>query len=356
MSNSVVMSEEDNKLKQYKELDKQLSKLCKGTYSGFGTRTIETSVDFIPTLSSGFDKTFGGIAPGRIYEIYGPEGSSKSTLALFLTKSMQAQGKVCAWLDVEATFTDEYGHKCGVDIEELMFMRPDTMNEAMEVTRAMAKSNLVDFIVIDSVAALTPSDDFDREAGSSVIATKARMFSQMLPQLTALCKSSGCTLLFINQQRAANLGGYGPKTTTTGGSALRYACSVRIEMASTGVIDSKGEVVGMKIRAKAKKNKVWYPFGVYEFQIRTMNQDTDFCGLDLEHDLYSSAVSLGLVTRSGAWYNFGEHKVQGEENFVSKIRNEPEFKQLIQEAIDNASQEKNSTERHDSISTEGEEE
>lgn len=347
-----TMTTEAN-LELYKQLDKELGKLCKGAYSGKGNKSIEVNTDFVLTLSDSFNSAFGGIAPGRIYELFGPEGSSKSTLALFITRSMQAEGKTVVWLDIESTFTEDYAEKCGVDVEELIFMRPDTMNEAMEVIRAVSKSELVDLVVIDSVAAMSPADDFDRDMGSSVLATKARMLSQALPQLIAHCKRSGCTLLFINQERAFNFAGYGPKTTTTGGNALPYYSSVRIKMTRTGTVDSKGQTVGMKYRADAKKNKVWYPFGSYEFQVRLMSPEYDNCGLDLEYDLYRAACDRGLVEKKGAWFSFGDFKIQGEEAFISRIRDDEDFRETIKEAL-NASQE--DSQEYDSGSAQGEEE
>lgn len=193
---------------KYKLLDQQLKKLCKGgVYSSKGTKSINVERNFVPTLSPGFNKAFGGIALGRIYELFGPEGSSKSTLALFLVKSMQAAGKTCVWLDLEGTFTEDYADLCGVDMEELIYMAPDTMNEAMEVLRAVTSNEIIDFVVVDSVAAMSPAEDFDRDIGSGVIASKARIMSQSLPQIISLCKKSQSTVLFINQERTANIGG-----------------------------------------------------------------------------------------------------------------------------------------------------
>lgn len=324
---------EDN-IDRYKSLDQQLKKLCKNSvYSGVGDNSITVNVELLPTLSPGFNKAFGGIALGRIYELYGPEGSSKSTLALFLVASMQALGKTCVWLDLEGTFTKEYAELCGVDVSALIYTSPDTMNEAMEVVRAVTGNNLIDFVVVDSVAAMSPEEDFDRDIGSGVIASKARIMSQSLPQIVSLCKKSNCSLLFINQERVANIGGYGPSTGTTGGKALPYACSVRIKMARTGKIEAKGEVVGLKIRADAVKNKVWYPFGSYEFQIRLMSEDSDSCGVDVVYDTYTDGMELGVLRRAGAWYYFGEEKEQGEEAFIARMRNDDEFRTAIETEI-----------------------
>lgn len=330
---------EESVIDKYKILDQQLKKLCKGVYSGKGQQSISVDQELYPTLSPGFNKAFGGIAKGRIYELYGPEGSSKSTLALFIVSSLQKLGLTCVWLDLEATFTKDYAELCGVDVSELIYMSPDTMNEAMEVLRAVTANDLISLVVVDSVAAMAPAEDFDRDIGSSVLASKARMMSQSLPQITSNCKKTGCSVVFINQERTGAIGGYGPSTTTTGGKALPYACSVRIKTSRIGKIESKGEVVGLKVRADAVKNKVWIPFGSYEYQIRLLAEDSDFCGVDIIYDLFVDAVDLSLIKKAGSWISFEDEKIQGEENFISRIRSDEKFKERIEIAIKQAKEE-----------------
>jgi recombination protein RecA len=246
---------------------------------------------------------------------------------------MQEEGKTCMWLDVEACFTEEYASACGVDIDKLIVIRPDNMNEALEAVRIASSSNLVDFICVDSVAGMVPKDEFDKDVGGGMIGARARILSSCIPQIVKHCSDTGCTCFFINQERACNMTGMGPKSTTTGGSAIPYYSSVRLDMNRSGWIEGKGgEKIGFEVTVASIKNKTFTPF---KKAVLTIMYPTSTCsgGIDLIADITSNAIEVGVVKKSGSWLTYGGESIQGEAKLRQMLRDNPEIISTIRTQV-----------------------
>lgn len=325
------MSVEIDLGKEYAALDKQLAALG-GSYRGLSTKNNkEERVSFIPTGCISLDKAIKGIAIGRVYEIYGPTGSAKSSIALLMTKAVQEQGYITMWQDIEAVYTDEYSQACGVDSSKLILSRPATMNDALEGLRIGIGSGLVKLAVVDSVAAMVPKDEFDKEVGGGMIGTRARLMSSVLPQLVSLCSEHAATIIFLNQERASNLMGYGAKSTTSGGNALPYYASVRIDMNRSGWIEVAGEKVGMKITAQTVKNKTFTPFRTAEMSLRFMKDGMG--GIDIIQDVMDAAYDLGVADRKGSWIQYNDTKYQGDSRFRVALESDKELLEGLRASV-----------------------
>lgn len=326
-----------NEESELEKLDKELTKLHGNNYKGFTQdKVIFDTVEKVPLVSVSLNKMLeGGLALGRIIELFGPSGSGKSSVALHTVYSYQKHGLRCAWIDAESAYTDTYARMCGVDTRKLAQMRPETANDALETIRSLAKSGLVSLIVLDSVAALVPKDEFDKDVGGGMIGSLARLMSSSLKQLAHYASDNNCTLLFINQERAANIGGYGPKSVTSGGSALTYYCSIRIDLNRTAYIEVAGEKKGLEVRAQTVKNKCGTPFKEASFSVLypDFNEPTAPAGLDIIADILQSCIDLSIISKQGSWLVYNDLKIQGIEKFKTNMRQDEVLVQKLRSAL-----------------------
>jgi recombination protein RecA len=288
------------------------------------------AIPAVSTGSLGLDIALGigGLPYGRVVEIYGPESSGKTTLTLQVIAEAQKQGKVCAFVDAEHALDPNYAEKLGVDVDALLVSQPDTGEQALEITDMLTRSGAVDVIVVDSVAALVPKAEIEGEMGDSHVGLQARLMSQALRKLTGSVKQSNCLLVFINQIRMKIGVMFGNPETTTGGNALKFYASVRLDIRRTGAVKQGDEVVGNETRVKVVKNKVSPPFRQAEFQI--------MYGQGIYHmgEVIDLGVQQGLVDKSGAWYAYKGDKIgQGKANAAKYLEDHPEIAQEIEAEI-----------------------
>jgi recombination protein RecA len=284
----------------------------------------------VSTGSLGLDVALGigGLPYGRIVEIYGPESSGKTTLTLSTIAEAQKQGKTCAFIDAEHALDPIYAEKLGVNVDELLVSQPDTGEQALEIADMLVRSNAVDVLVVDSVAALTPKAEIEGEMGDSHMGLQARLMSQALRKLTGNIKQSNCLAIFINQIRMKIGVMFGNPETTTGGNALKFYASVRLDIRRTGSIKDGDEVVGNETRVKVVKNKVSPPFKQAEFQIMYG------AGIYRMGEIIDLGVKLGLMQKAGAWYSYNGDKVgQGKANAAKHLEEHPEIAQELEQAI-----------------------
>lgn len=294
---------------------------------GEGTHMI---VDTIPTGSISLDIALGqgGLPKGRIIEIYGPESSGKTTLALHAVAEAQKAGGIAGFIDAEHALDPTYAKAIGVDIDNLYISQPDNGEQALEITETMVRSGALDIIVVDSVAALVPKAEIDGDMGDSHVGLQARLMSQAMRKLTGIVSKTNCVVIFINQLREKVGVMFGNPETTTGGRALKFYASVRIDVRRIEALKQSGEVIGNRTRAKIVKNKVAPPFREAEFDIMFGE------GISREGDILDVATNLDIVQKSGAWYAYlGEKIGQGRENTKTYLKQNPEVCQEIAEAI-----------------------
>jgi recombination protein RecA len=288
----------------------------KGSIMKLGQRQ-EMNIESIPTGSVGLDIALGvgGVPKGRIVEIFGPESSGKTTLTLHVIAECQKQGGTCAFIDAEHALDPVYAKKLGVNIDELIISQPDTGEQALEIADTLVRSGAVDMVVVDSVAALVPKAEIDGEMGDSHMGLQARLMSQALRKLTASASRTNCTIVFINQIRMKIGVMFGSPETTTGGNALKFYASVRIDIRRIGSIKDKEEVVGNQTRIKIVKNKVSPPFRVVDFDIMYNR------GISKEGELVDLGVKYDFVEKSGAWFSYNGIRIgQGRENAKQYFR------------------------------------
>lgn len=305
----------------------------KGSVMKLGQRQ-EINIEAIPTGSIGLDIALGigGLPKGRVVEIFGPESSGKTTLTLHAIAEAQKKGGVCAFIDAEHALDPVYAKKLGVNIDELVISQPDNGEQALEIADTLVRSGAVDLVVIDSVAALVPKAEIDGEMGDSHMGLQARLMSQALRKLTASISRTNCIVIFINQIRMKIGVMFGSPETTTGGNALKFYASVRIDIRRVGAIKDKDEVVGSQTRVKIVKNKVAPPFRVVDFDIMYGE------GISKEGELIDLGVKHDLVNKSGAWFSYGEIRIgQGRENAKQYMKNNPEVAEELTRKIKEAS-------------------
>ena len=298
---------------------------------------IDMKVDHIPTGSLGLDLALGigGVPKGRIVEIYGPESSGKTTLALHVVAEAQKAGGTAAFIDVEHALDPAYSKALGVDIDSLLVSQPDTGEQALEIAEALVRSAAIDVIIIDSVAALVPKAEIEGEMGDNHVGLHARLMSQSLRKLTGALSKSNCTAIFINQLRDKIGVIYGSSETTTGGRALKFYASVRIDVRRIESIKVNGEVIGNRTRAKIVKNKIAPPFKEAEFDIMYGK------GISKEGEIVDTGLKLGILSRSGAWFYYGETRIgQGRDNVKQLLLDNPELMKELTEKITAAMMEK----------------
>ncbi|HHN66779.1 MAG TPA: recombinase RecA [Thermopetrobacter sp.] len=287
-------------------------------------------VEAIPTGSLGLDIALGigGLPKGRVIEIFGPESSGKTTLALHVVAEAQKRGGICAFVDAEHALDPVYARKLGVDIDELLISQPDAGEQALEIADTLVRSGAVDVLVIDSVAALTPKAELEGEMGDSLPGLQARLMSQALRKLTASISRSNCMVIFINQIRMKIGVMFGNPETTTGGNALKFYSSVRLDIRRIGQIKDRDEVIGNHTRVKVVKNKVAPPFRQVEFDIMYGE------GISHTGELLDLGVTAGIVEKSGSWYSYDSERIgQGRENAKRFLRENPDIADAIEQAI-----------------------
>ena len=301
----------------------------KGSVMKLGQRQ-EMNVEAIPTGSVGLDVALGigGIPKGRIIEIFGPESSGKTTLTLHMIAESQKQGGTCAFIDAEHALDPVYAKQLGVNIDDLIISQPDTGEQALEIADTLIRSGAIDLLVVDSVAALVPKAEIDGEMGDSHMGLQAGLMSQALRKLTASTSRTNCTIIFINQIRMKIGVMFGSPETTTGGNALKFYASVRIDIRRIGSIKDKEEVVGNQTRVKIVKNKVAPPFRTVDFDIIYSQ------GISKEGELIDLGVKQELIDKAGAWFSHNGVRIgQGRENAKQYMRNNPEIAKELEEKI-----------------------
>jgi recombination protein RecA len=301
----------------------------KGSAMKLGSREA-VEIETISTGSLGLDIALGigGLPRGRVVEVYGPESSGKTTLALHVIAEAQKNGGTAAFVDAEHALDPVYARKLGVDVDELIVSQPDTGEQALEITDTLVRSNAIDVLVVDSVAALVPRAEIEGEMGDSHVGLQARLMSQSLRKLTGSISKSKCLVIFINQLRMKIGVMYGNPETTTGGNALKFYASVRLDIRRTGQIKDRDDIVGNTTRVKVVKNKVAPPFKQVEFDIMYGE------GISKVGEILDLGVKAGLVEKSGAWFSYDSIRIgQGRENSKTYLRENPEVATRLERAI-----------------------
>lgn len=324
------MAKED-KLKALDAAIAQIEKQYgKGSVMKLGDNSANMNVETVPTGSLSLDIALGlgGLPKGRIIEVYGPESSGKTTVALHCVAEVQKRGGIAGFIDAEHALDPVYARNIGVDIDNLYISQPDCGEQALEITETMVRSGAVDIVVVDSVAALVPKAEIDGDMGDSHVGLQARLMSQALRKLTAVISKSNCIVIFINQLREKVGVMFGNPETTTGGRALKFYSSVRLDVRRTESLKQAGEIVGNHVRVKVVKNKIAPPFREAEFDIMFGQ------GISREGDVLDLAVNAGIVNKSGAWYAYEEDKIgQGRENAKNYIHENPAFFDMLEAKV-----------------------
>ena len=322
---------DDNKQKALtaalSQIDRQFGK---GSVMRMGDIQAARDIEAISTGSLGLDIALGigGLPRGRIVEIYGPESSGKTTLTLQVIAECQKLGGTCAFIDAEHALDPGYAEKLGVNVDDLVISQPDTGEQALEITDMLVRSAAVDVIIIDSVAALTPKAEIEGEMGDSHVGLQARLMSQALRKLTANIKRSNTLVVFINQIRMKIGVMFGSPETTTGGNALKFYASVRLDIRRVGSIKKGEEILGNETKVKVVKNKVAPPFRIAEFDIY-YNE-----GISRESEIINLAVQLGFLEKSGAWYSYNQEKIgQGKDNVRMYLKEHPDVSAALEQRI-----------------------
>lgn len=309
-----------------KALDAALSQIerqyGKGAVMKLGDPSAQMNVETIPTGSLSLDIALGlgGIPKGRIVEIYGPESSGKTTVTLHMIAEVQKRGGIAGFIDAEHALDPVYAKNIGVDVDNLYISQPDNGEQALEITETMVRSGAIDIVVVDSVAALVPKAEIDGDMGDSHVGLQARLMSQALRKLTAVISKSNCTVIFINQLREKVGIMFGNPETTTGGRALKFYSSVRLDVRRIESLKQSGEVMGNRTRVKVVKNKIAPPFKEAEFDIMFGE------GISAVGDILDLAANENIVSKSGAWYAYNGNKIgQGRENAKQYLRDNPEI-------------------------------
>jgi recombination protein RecA len=333
-----VVSKDENNADRKRALEAALSQIDrafgKGSVMKLGSRDLGVATDAVSTGSLGLDIALGigGLPRGRVIEIYGPESSGKTTLALHAVAEAQKKGGIAAYVDAEHALDPIYARKLGVDIDEMLISQPDTGEQALEITDTLVRSGGVDIVVVDSVAALTPKAELEGEMGDSLPGLQARLMSQALRKLTASISKSNTIVIFINQIRMKIGIMFGNPETTTGGNALKFYSSVRLDIRRIGAIKDRDEVVGNQTRVKVVKNKVAPPFKQVEFDIMYG------VGISKTGELIDLGVKAGIVEKSGSWFSYDGSRIgQGREAAKTFLAANPDIAQSIEKAIREAS-------------------
>lgn len=317
-----------------KALDAALSQIekqfGKGAVMKLGDDSAKMNVEVVPTGSLSLDIALGvgGVPKGRIIEVYGPESSGKTTVALHMVAEVQKRGGIAGYIDAEHAMDPTYAKALGVDIDNLYISQPDDGEQALEIAETMVRSGAIDIVIVDSVAALVPRAEIEGEMGDSHMGLQARLMSQALRKLTGITKKSNCTVVFINQLREKIGVTFGNPETTTGGRALKFYASIRIDIRKSDVIKQGTDFVGNRVKVKIAKNKVAPPFKTAEFDI-VYGQ-----GISKEGDILDLASEVDIVNKSGAWYAYGETRIgQGRENAKTFLKEHPDMCREIENKV-----------------------
>lgn len=324
------MAKED-KLKALDAAISQIEKQYgKGSVMKLGDSGKNMNIETIPTGSLSLDIALGlgGIPKGRIVEVYGPESSGKTTVALHMVAEVQKRGGIAGFIDAEHALDPVYAKSIGVDIDNLYISQPDNGEQALEITETMVRSGAVDIVIVDSVAALVPKAEIDGDMGDSHVGLQARLMSQALRKLTAVINKSNCIVIFINQLREKVGVMFGSPETTTGGRALKFYSSIRLDVRRIEALKQGGEMVGNRTRIKVVKNKIAPPFKEAEFDIMFGK------GISIEGDVLDLASNVGIINKSGAWYAYNDAKIgQGRENAKIFLKENPEILREVEEKV-----------------------
>ena len=330
------MVKDQNKLKALESALAQIEKQYgKGSVMKLGDTNAHMNIETIPTGSISLDVALGlgGVPKGRIVEVYGPESSGKTTVALHMVAEVQKRGGIAGFIDAEHALDPAYAKNIGVDIDNLYISQPDNGEQALEITETMVRSGAVDIVIVDSVAALVPKAEIDGDMGDSHVGLQARLMSQALRKLTAVISKSNCIVIFINQLREKVGIMFGNPETTTGGRALKFYSSIRLDVRRIEALKQAGEMIGNRTRIKVVKNKIAPPFKEAEFDIMFGK------GISKEGDILDLAASVDIVIKSGAWYAYNDVKIgQGRENAKTYLKENPlvfqEIEQKVREKFD----------------------
>jgi recombination protein RecA len=332
-ANILDMTDKRSSDKQ-KALDSALAQIerqfGKGSIMRLGGDNPVKDIESTSTGSLGLDIALGigGLPKGRVIEIYGPESSGKTTLTLHVVAEEQKKGGVCAFVDAEHALDPQYARKLGVNLDELLISQPDTGEQALEIVDTLVRSGAVSLVVVDSVAALTPKAELEGDMGDATVGAQARLMSQAMRKLTASISRSNCMVIFINQIRQKIGVMFGNPETTTGGNALKFYASVRLDIRRIGAIKDREEVVGNTTRVKVVKNKVAPPFKQVEFDIMYGE------GISKTGELLDLGVKAGVVEKSGAWFSYGDERIgQGRENAKQFLKDNPDVAHAIEDKI-----------------------
>lgn len=324
----------NNNEEKKKALDAAIAKLekdfGKGAVMRLGDSSAHVAVETVPTgcLSLDLALGLGGVPKGRVIEIYGPESSGKTTVALHMIAEVQKRGGIAGFIDAEHALDPVYAKNIGVDIDELYISQPDSGDQALEITETMVRSGAMDIIVVDSVAALVPRQEIEGDMGDSHVGLQARLMSQALRKLTPVISKSNCVVIFINQLREKVGVMFGNPETTTGGRALKFYASIRMDVRRTETLKQGGEMVGNRTRIKVVKNKIAPPFKEAEFDIMFGK------GISKEGDILDLAAGLDIINKSGAWYAYNGDKIgQGRENAKTYLSTHPEVMEEIEAKV-----------------------
>lgn len=329
-----------------KEFDKALNKKFGANYTGFGQKDSFEPVKRVPLECISLNNILGGGLPvGRVVEVYGSNSVGKSALATHFVASYQQQGKLCMWVDAEHTLDPEFMEYCGVDLDKLCHFAPDSAESALEAMRSSMKLKdketgdpVLSLVVLDSVAALTPAADFEekKEIGSTQMGSLARLMSNALKQLVSIASENNITIILINQERASNLTGYGPKSTTAGGNAVKYYCSIRLDMNRTGWLEEGKTKVGQIVNIETVKNKTFAPFRTADIHLifPTERNGKIVAGVDVFADVVNLALEHEIISQAGAWYKWDEEKFQGLAKVYNYfLENEDKFKLIYNQVL-----------------------
>lgn len=323
MAKEDMISKDENKMKALESALSHIEKqFGKGSVMKLGDTSAKMNIETVPTGSLSLDVALGlgGLPKGRIIEVYGPESSGKTTVALHVVAEVQKKGGIAGFIDAEHALDPVYAKNIGVDIENLYISQPDNGEQALEITETMVRSGAIDIVIVDSVAALVPKAEIDGDMGDSHMGLQARLMSQALRKLTAIISKSHCIVIFINQLRNKIGVMFGNPETTTGGNALKFYASIRLDVRRIETLKQNGEVIGNRARVKVVKNKVAPPFREAEFDIMFGQ------GISREGDVLDLAANEGIIVKSGAWYAYNDNKIgQGRENAKVYLKENPEI-------------------------------
>ncbi len=334
MGQEAKEKQEAQKTEKQKALDVALSQIekqyGKGAVMRLGDNSAQMNIETTPTGSLSLDIALGlgGIPKGRVVEIYGPESSGKTTLALHMIAEVQKRGGIAGFIDAEHALDPTYARNIGVDIDDLYISQPDDGEQGLEITETMVRSGAMDIIIVDSVAALVPKAEIEGDMGDSHVGLQARLMSQALRKLTGVISKSNCTVVFLNQLREKVGVMYGNPETTTGGRALKFYSSIRLEIRRSEAIKQNGDIIGNRVRVKVVKNKIAPPFKEAEFDIMFGE------GISKEGDVLDLAAQCNIISKSGAWYAYEGNKIgQGRENAKQYLKEHSELMEELDRKV-----------------------